>query len=453
MEGAPGWGHTTSGGGGTPLLHGVKVVSLSTVVAAPMTSSILAFFGADVVKVEKPGGDPWRNFFKEFERREFVSGFYTANRGKRSIVVDVKLKEDRQRLLDIIKNADVFITNTRQKALQRVQLDYPSLKTLFPQLIYVHITAWGQKGPFTDLPGYDLGAFWAMTGVSHLMHKYPEDNPDPGFYSKYPIAFGDLSTSVMLTFGIACRLIRQVKGGRGGYVHSSLFEMGYYALSPHFCELEECKKKLEQHPTEDCFYTADMKRVQLCACPTTERNQAVAGLVKLFGSEGDPLSEVRYKTRIGLANLHSNDLHVLDSANVPYEIVFSNRFSYDDINESLRANPQLKACMEAGREELEQKCVILPPFRLDCAKHGWNREPPRIGEHTKEIKTRAFPEYKNRSLPSSGGQNSSMKFSLEGINIVELSETGTTMASATRLLADQGANVTKVILEGSGADF
>ena len=93
------------------------------------------------------------------------SMFDNANRGKKSVVLDLKQSRDVESLLTLLESADVFVTNVRGEALKRIGLDYASLKSRYPGLVYAHLTAYGQTGPDADLPGYDVGAFFAATGT------------------------------------------------------------------------------------------------------------------------------------------------------------------------------------------------------------------------------------------------------------------------------------------------
>lgn len=140
------------------VLDGVRVVELATVVAAPSACAILCDFGAEVIKVEAPEGDMFRQEGLALQRgRNHSSMFDNCNRGKKSVVVDVKDPSQLARLHALIDTADVFVTNVRNEALKRLSLDFESMRTKYPSLVYAHLTAFGQTGPDADLPGYDVG--------------------------------------------------------------------------------------------------------------------------------------------------------------------------------------------------------------------------------------------------------------------------------------------------------
>jgi crotonobetainyl-CoA:carnitine CoA-transferase CaiB-like acyl-CoA transferase len=130
-----------------PILDGIKVVELATVIAAPSCAAVLADFGADVTKVEAPGGDMWR---------AFGANFGNENRGKKSVVIDIKDPDQLVVLKAMIADCDVFVTNVRGAPLKRVGLDYETIHAANPKLIYAQLSAWGQTGPMSVSGGDSL---------------------------------------------------------------------------------------------------------------------------------------------------------------------------------------------------------------------------------------------------------------------------------------------------------
>ena len=150
-------------------LDGVKVVELATFIAAPACARFLADQGADVIKVESLSGDgtrhaPMAEGRPELGMAENVT-FELENGNKRAIAMNLKDPKCFEAFMKLVSEADVFITNWRPKALERMGLDYETLKKKFPKLIYGSITGYGEKGPDKDLPGYDYTAFWARSGM------------------------------------------------------------------------------------------------------------------------------------------------------------------------------------------------------------------------------------------------------------------------------------------------
>lgn len=151
-------------------VEGIKVVELGVWVAGPAAGGILADWGADVVKIEPPTGDPARTFGRMMGLGDDCSPpFDLDNRGKRSVVLDLTAENDRLIAVELLTDADVFITNVRPAALERLGLDYESLAAANPRLVYGLITGYGTEGPDADRPAYDVAAFWARAGIAHLL--------------------------------------------------------------------------------------------------------------------------------------------------------------------------------------------------------------------------------------------------------------------------------------------
>ena len=209
-------------------LTGVKVVELATFIAAPCCARYLADLGADVIKVERPRGDDLRytavNEGRPFGDPEDTS-FTLENTGKRCITLDTKSSAGREALEKLIAEADVFVTNWRQPALERAALDYDTLKKKYPKLIYGIVSGYGEKGPDKDLPGFDFTAYFAHSGVMGTL--YDRDS-EP----MLPLAgFGDHQVAMNLASGILAALYRAEKTGRGDKVVVSLYHSGVWDVS------------------------------------------------------------------------------------------------------------------------------------------------------------------------------------------------------------------------------
>ncbi|MGD1111336.1 MAG: CoA transferase, partial [Mycobacterium sp.] len=143
-------------------VEGIKVVELGVWVAGPAAAGILADWGADVIKIEPPAGDPGRLFGRMLGCDLGVNPpFEMDNRSKRSIVLDLRTDADRDAAFELLSDADVFVTNVRPGALQRLGLDFESVSARNPRLVYGMITGYGQTGPDADRAAYDVAAFWS----------------------------------------------------------------------------------------------------------------------------------------------------------------------------------------------------------------------------------------------------------------------------------------------------
>lgn len=210
-------------------LQGIKVVELSTFVAAPVCARMLADLGADVVKIESFGGDPWRATAKActYTSDEELPVFDIYNAGKKSIRLNIKHEAGMNVLRKLLADADIFITNTRTPSLKKLGLDYASLKETFPRLIYATVTGYGENGPDAAAPGFDNIAFWTRSGFLLDMSVQGE-----GSYPVYsPTGAGDTFTGTALLGGVLSALYRREKTGLGDYVTVALQNAGLWMLA------------------------------------------------------------------------------------------------------------------------------------------------------------------------------------------------------------------------------
>lgn len=208
------------------LLSGVRVVELGMWVAGPAAGGILADWGADVVKIEEPGGDPMRRFFGVLSgsKEQRCPPFDLYNRGKKSVVLDVNAPEGGALVERLVASADVFITNLRPQFLERVKLDHRTLLARYPRLVYASLTAYGLEGPDRDAPGYDHSAFQGRTGVADRA------TPPGAVPAILPGGMGDNVTAITTVAGIMGALYHRTQTGHGQLVSTSLLRTGIYSI-------------------------------------------------------------------------------------------------------------------------------------------------------------------------------------------------------------------------------
>jgi crotonobetainyl-CoA:carnitine CoA-transferase CaiB-like acyl-CoA transferase len=207
-------------------LEGIKVVELGVWVAGPAAGGILADWGADVVKIEPHSGDPARMFGRMLGLDGDRSPpFEMDNRGKRSIALDVSTDDGRSTTLELIGNADVFITNVRPGALRRIGLDFETVAAVNPALVYGLITGYGETGPDADRAAYDVAAYWARAGLAHLLTR-PGDTPP---FQRG--GMGDHTAGMTLAAAVCAALIARARTGIGQLVSTSLYRQGAYTVS------------------------------------------------------------------------------------------------------------------------------------------------------------------------------------------------------------------------------
>jgi crotonobetainyl-CoA:carnitine CoA-transferase CaiB-like acyl-CoA transferase len=209
--------------------EGVRVVELAQWVFVPVAGALLADWGAEVVHVEPTEGDPYRGLASQgigTERRGVNLSLALANRGKRSLALDIRRDEGLSVLHRLLESADVFLTNMRPRALQRAGLASDELALRYPRLVYARGHGYGVKGPDADQAGYDATAFWARGGMAHMLTPPERD---------YPIgqrgAMGDRNGALALAFGVAAALLKRARTGTGSVVDVSLLSTAMWTLS------------------------------------------------------------------------------------------------------------------------------------------------------------------------------------------------------------------------------
>ncbi|HEX2383033.1 MAG TPA: CoA transferase [Acidimicrobiales bacterium] len=209
------------------MLEGIRVVELGVWVAGPAAAGIMADWGADVIKVEAPSGDPMRRMLAVTAggRGDLPSPpFDLDNRGKRSVVFDLETDEGRDAMDTLLETADVFMTNLRPEAVDRLGLGPEAVRAAHPRLVYATVTGYGREGPETWRAGYDVGAFWARSGLAALA--VPPDDPQPQFRG----GVGDHVTAITTLAGILGALWQRERTGEGQVVETSLLRTGIYCL-------------------------------------------------------------------------------------------------------------------------------------------------------------------------------------------------------------------------------
>ena len=211
---------------GLSAFAGLRVVELGVWVAAPSAAALLADWGADVIKVEAPVGDPMRNVFGSLGIESDIPNpaFALDNRGKRSVTLNLREEEDRQHLEDLLASADVFISNLRPDSLDGLGLAATDTVARHPHLVYCSISGYGLRGDERDRPTYDIGAFWARSGLSMQMAD-AEGNP-----LNARGGIGDHITGLAALAGLLAGVIEQRETGRGRVVEVSLLRTGTYVL-------------------------------------------------------------------------------------------------------------------------------------------------------------------------------------------------------------------------------
>jgi len=233
---------------GERVFDGLKVIDCASFIAGPAAATVMSDFGAAVIKIEPPGaGDPYRRRAQPPIGPGLAHnpGFVLDGRNKRSLALDLRQKAGQEVLRRLVTEADVFITNYPPPVRRRLGITYEELAPLNPRLVYASFTGYGETGPEADKPGFDATAWWARSGLMHLVRAGEETAPArslPGM-GDHPSAMG--------TYGaIVTALYLRERTGKGAYVGSSLLANGLWANG---CSVQAalCGEKVVPQPARE----------------------------------------------------------------------------------------------------------------------------------------------------------------------------------------------------------
>jgi crotonobetainyl-CoA:carnitine CoA-transferase CaiB-like acyl-CoA transferase len=217
---------TAAENAGLSSLRGLRVIEMGVWVAAPSAAALLADWGADVIKIEAPAGDPMRRAFGSLGIGDDVPNpaFAQDNRGKRSVVLDLRDDNARAALEELLATADVFVTNLRPDALDGLGLEPDATVERHPHLVYCSVSGYGLQGQDRNRPAYDIGAFWARSGLSVQLAN------SEGVPLNARGGIGDHISGLAALAGLLAAVLEQRHNGRGRVVEVSLLRTGSYVL-------------------------------------------------------------------------------------------------------------------------------------------------------------------------------------------------------------------------------
>jgi len=375
------------------IFSGLKVVELASFIAGPSAAVILSDFGADVIKVEPPSGDLWRHGHEIPPQPQAKDAypFQLANRNKRSITLDLKSPGAQSVLERLVRWADVFIVNTPHPARKKLKLEYEDVVQWNPRLIYADLTGFGEKGPDATLPGFDITAYWARSGLLSMTR-------DAGSPPTWPVAgSGDNATAVGLYAAIVTALYRLERTGKGSYVTTSLLAEGVWSASV-FIQAALCEANFfglhdRAHPANaalNVYRASDGTWFVLIIMP-----DKLAAVAKAIGRT-DLLTDPRFSDPAKLMANMPQLTAILDQifSSQPmshwYEVFNGVHVTFGAVREPKEVvnDPQLRANdivvpLEGAGGKLTS--TISSPIQV----HGVTKVPakraPQIGEHNEEV--------------------------------------------------------------------
>lgn len=377
-------------------LDGVKVVELGVWVAGPAAGGILADWGADVIKIEPLAGDPARTF-KRMLGSDMPTNpvFEMDNRSKKSIAIDLATDDGLAIAKQIIADADVFVTNVRLAGLDRLGLDPDTLTEEHPGLIYAAITGFGMEGPDKDAAAYDIAAFWARSGIAHML---TPEGANPPFQRG---GMGDHNAGLAGAAAISAALYSREKTGKGQVVSTSLFREGIYTLSFDLSvtvgwglTLGVGMRETMHNPTTNNYVTKDGKRFWVVGLEADRHWPPMARAV------GHPewIEDERFATAMDRA-INGRDLIAeIDTIFVTKTLdewreIFATEpdFFWAPVQspDDLLADPQFHA--SGALIDVPDGATSTSMIATPCDFHGtpWAARSlaPGLGEHTEEILT------------------------------------------------------------------
>ena len=379
-------------------LDGVRVVELCQWVAGPAATGIMADWGADVVKVEAPTGDPQRGIFAAVGVREGVPNptFAQDNRGKRSIVLDLADAGDRTHFEDLLAGADVFVTNLRPDALERLDLDPAGVSARHPRLVVAALSGYGSVGPARDVPGYDVGAFFARSGFARA--NSPSDQP-PIFVRS---GVGDHITGMATAMGTVAALFERTRTGRGRVVETSLFGTGMYTVSWDLGiqltlgRLSSLRPRdRSATPMVNSYRAADDRWFYLIGLQATRHFPKLADAIE----RPDLADDERFASAGGIASHAAELIAELDAVFATRPLTeWAERFDRHDVwwapcqtMADVAADPQAHAIGafvdtdDPSAAPDTPMRTVATPVRFDGETYAPRRPVPALGEHTDEV--------------------------------------------------------------------
>jgi len=377
------------------------VLDLSRVLAGPWCSQNLADMGADVIKVERPGsgddtrgwGPPWVGGADAAPGAD--STYYAAaNRGKRSITVDISRAEGQELVRRLAAVSDVVIENYKIGDLKRYGLDYAALSQVNPGLVYCSITGYGQDGPSAHKPGYDF-VFQAMGGLMSITGE--RDDLPGGGPQKAGIAIADVMTGMYATIAILGALQYRTVSGRGQYIDMALLDcivaLGGNQVTGYFASNKVPGRFGNAHASlvpYQVFAVSDGEIVvavgndgqwqQYCAAIERPDLAAAARWTKVTGRITGRQELVPDLARTMLSRTRAEWLERLEARGVPCGPINDYRQVFDD--EQVRHR---KLRVDLQRPDGSTVTTIASPLRLQGTPPVYDRAPPALGDCTDEI--------------------------------------------------------------------
>ncbi|MBB3182103.1 CaiB/BaiF CoA-transferase family protein [Variovorax sp. Sphag1AA] len=377
------------------VFSGLRVLDVASFIAGPAAATILADFGADVIKVEVPEGDGFRktvlNPNLAYSEHNYL--WMQGARSRRAIALDLKKPEGQAVLHRLVREADVLITNYPLPVRARLGLAWETIRELNPRLVYASLTGYGETGPEAGKPGFDATTYWARSGLADLTRPDPEGPP-----ANPANGLGDQPTAVTLFSAIVTGLYARERTGKGGMVSTSLLANGAWANAMAIQGMLVGGQLVYRQPRSQPrnaltnFYRCRDGRWFILSLVTEERDwEAFLRAIERPALAQDPrfaATPARRENAPTLAALLDEVFQERDSAE------WTSRFGDEGLTVGVVArsgdvlgDEQMRICgaLVPGEGIPGTGLTVSSPFQVDGADKTYPRHAPGIGEHTDEV--------------------------------------------------------------------
>ncbi|MCW5735900.1 MAG: CoA transferase [Enhydrobacter sp.] len=375
-------------------LAGLRVLDISSFIAAPAAAVVLGDWGAEVIKVEGPDGDPNRSIMHDssnYPKAEVNYPWQMDSRNKRSIVLDLKKPEARSALDRLIETSDILICNFPPPVRDKLRLAYDDVKKVNPKLIYASLTGYGETGPDRDRPGFDATAYFARSG---LLDAQRYEGGPPGVPGP---AQGDRATAMALVSSILMALIHRMKTGEGSWVGTSLLGNGLWSCGV-IAQAALVGAFLPHRPPPDrprsalgnIYRTSDDRWLQLTIVRADKMWRPLCEALGLATLADDPRFSTETERRLNSAALAQIMSDIFATRPYEYwrEALARHGITFGVISrpQDVPDDQQAVACgavVETAIPDMPR--TLANPIRLGFAEQRMARAAPALGEHSEEI--------------------------------------------------------------------
>jgi crotonobetainyl-CoA:carnitine CoA-transferase CaiB-like acyl-CoA transferase len=378
------------------ILSGLRVIDCGTYIAGPAAATIMSDFGAEVIKIERPPhGDPYRrlSFLPGMPVSEHNYCWMLDSRNKKSLALNLQDEAARDVLRELVKTADVFITNYPPELAARFQISYEEFASFNPRLIFAHVTGYGEEGDDVNKPGYDTTAYWARSGLTSLLFDLEAQT------GATPCGTGDHQVSLALFGSIMLALYKRLATGLGTKVTTSLMAAGAWSNS---CQIQAAlvgaafpvrrPRFNALNPLVNQYRTRDGRRFIFCCIDTVSdwgRVCRAIGRIELIDDPRFATAPLRSQNTEQVVAILDEALSKKDLSD--WEVIFREEgviWGPIPTMDRVAADPQMKAggvFTQVDHPELGTIGTVNNPLNVEGITKERPRMAPAVGEHTREV--------------------------------------------------------------------